>query len=67
LQTILGVSVTMPRTGTIASAPRPSTGPIWVVPRAITPHVVDGVLGAAYTHIWPDGRTDGWHAPARAE
>jgi hypothetical protein len=49
---------------------------IWVVPRTITPHVVDGIpfsvpdgitLGAAYTHIWPDGRTDGWQRPSRAE
>jgi hypothetical protein len=42
-------------------------GPIWVIPRAITPHVVDGILGAAYTHVWPNGRTDGWHMPSRAE
>jgi hypothetical protein len=61
-KTVSNAIITLP-TGN----PRIEGGPIWVVPRAITPHVVDGVLGAAYTHIWPDGRTDGWHAPARAE
>jgi hypothetical protein len=47
--------------------PALNMGPMWVVPRAINPRVIDGALGGAYTHIWPDGRTDGWHTPARAE
>ena len=43
-------------------------GPIWIVPRAIKPQVLaDGVFGGVYTHIWPNGRNDGWHMPARAE
>jgi hypothetical protein len=45
-----------------------SPGPIWIVPRAIKPQVVaDGVFGAVYTHVWPDGRTDGWKPAGRAE
>jgi hypothetical protein len=63
IQQLLGVSLTLPPRGNPAFA----TGPIWVVPRTITPHVVDGVLGGLYTHIWPNGRNDGWHMPARAE
>lgn len=42
-------------------------GPMWVIPRIITPHVMDGILGAAYTHIWPSGHTDGWQMAGRAE
>jgi len=63
IQQVMGVSLTLPPPGNSSFA----TGPMWVIPRAITPHVVDGVLGAAYTHIWPDGRTDGWQRPSRAE
>ena len=63
IQQLLGVSLTLPPHGNPAFA----TGPIWVVPRTITPHVVDGVLGGLYTHIWPNGRNDGWHMPSRAE
>jgi len=63
IQQLLGVSLTLPPRGNPAFA----TGPIWVVPRTITPHVVDGVLGGLYTHIWPNGRNDGWHMPSRAE
>ena len=63
IQQVMGVSLTLPPPGNSSFA----TGPMWVIPRAITPHVVDGVLGAAYTHIWPDGRSDGWQRPSRAE
>jgi len=65
IQQLLGVSLTMPPRGQLMiQVPQ---GPIWVVPRTITPHVVDGVLGGLYTHIWPNGRNDGWHMPSRAE
>jgi hypothetical protein len=71
-QNFFGALVTIPgaeesaaarKLGVIAVGP----GPIWVIPRAITPRVVDGVLGGAYTHVWPDGRSDGWKIPQRAE
>jgi len=65
IQQLLGVSLTMPPRGQLMiQVPQ---GPIWVVSRTITPHVVDGVLGGLYTHIWPNGRNDGWHMPSRAE
>ena len=66
-QRIYGASLTMPFTPSNGIPSRIATGPIWVIPRSITPHVIDGVLGAAYTHIWPDGRNDGWKAAPRAE
>lgn len=55
-QNILGVSLLIP-----PPVSRVSLSPIWIVPRNITPAVVDGVLGGSYIHVWPDGRTDGWH------
>lgn len=66
-QYLFGVSLTMPFQPTNGVPSSIATGPIWVIPRAITPHVVDGVLGAAYTHIWPDGRNDGWRRPMKEQ
>lgn len=66
-QQVFGVSLTMPFQPATAVPSSIATGPIWVIPRAITPHVVDGVLGAAYTHIWPDGRNDGWRRPMKEQ
>ena len=66
-QQFFGVSLTMPFQPASAVPSPIATGPIWVIPRAITPHVVDGVLGAAYTHIWPDGRNDGWRRPMKEQ
>lgn len=59
---MFGVSIVLPPPGA-----QVNVSPIWVIPRAVTPHVVDGILGGVYTHIWPNGRTDGWQMPGRAE
>jgi hypothetical protein len=66
-QYLFGASLTMPFRPATVVASSIATGPIWVIPHAVTPHVIDGVLGAAYTHIWPDGRNDGWKGATRAE
>jgi hypothetical protein len=54
--TVFGSNVILPpKTANV------SAGPIWVIPRHITPQVVDGILSASYTHVSPDGKNDGWH------
>lgn len=58
------VNLTLPPANPVRTNPY---GPMWIIPRIITPHVMDGILGAAYTHIWPSGHTDGWQMAGRAE
>jgi len=61
-QTIFGAALTLPDDGN----PALPYGPVWVIHRRVTPQVEDGALGGVYTHIFPDGKSDGWHVPLRA-
>jgi len=61
-QTVFGAALTLPDDGN----PALPYGPVWVIHRRVTPQVEDGALGGVYTHIFPDGKSDGWHVPMRA-
>ena len=43
-----------------------NVGPIWVIPRRVTPQIVDGVLAGSYMHVTADGKSDGWHSASMA-
>lgn len=61
-QNIRGVTLTVP----VPSYP-PMVSPVIVVRGLVRPNTLDGVGGVVYTHLYPDGHTDGWRQPGRAE